>query len=311
MELRTFRAGDEAALASVYNEAAGPLPGFKPATEEEVRRRCSAADFDPATRVIAEDAGRVVGYCTFHGNGRVSFPWCLPAARTAADGLFEAARDAMRRRGLRLAFAAYRADWTDQGTFFQERGFRHARDMVNFTLDLADLPTRLNRPGAEFSSLRREDLPAVWALAPQALRARGPAELERHLCDNPYFTSGSAFVRRRKDGTPAAVGVLIRNPAFADPQAVDPAMPCFRLGAFGTEGMQAKRINGLFSVLAADGPEFNPLALSCLQHAAFWMEAADQGKLAAQAPSDVPHLLRFYQHHFRRQGSFPVLEHAL
>jgi hypothetical protein len=32
---------------------------------------------------------------------------------------------------------------------------------------------------------------------------------------------------------------------------------------------------------------------------------------AAQAPSDVPHLLRFYQSHFRHQGSFPVLERSL
>ena len=33
--------------------------------------------------------------------------------------------------------------------------------------------------------------------------------------------------------------------------------------------------------------------------------------LAAQVPSDAPHLLRFYQRLFRRQGSFPILERTL
>jgi hypothetical protein len=33
--------------------------------------------------------------------------------------------------------------------------------------------------------------------------------------------------------------------------------------------------------------------------------------VAAQVPSDVPHLLMFYQSHFRRQGSFPVYEKSL
>jgi hypothetical protein len=32
---------------------------------------------------------------------------------------------------------------------------------------------------------------------------------------------------------------------------------------------------------------------------------------AAQVASNVPHLLRFYQNYFRRQGSFPVYERAL
>ena len=33
--------------------------------------------------------------------------------------------------------------------------------------------------------------------------------------------------------------------------------------------------------------------------------------LAAQVPSDVPPLLRFYKQYFRRQGSFPIYERPL
>jgi hypothetical protein len=46
-------------------------------------------------------------------------------------------------------------------------------------------------------------------------------------------------------------------------------------------------------------------------HAARLLDASDLATLAAQVPSDVPHLARFYQQYFRRQGSFPVFERRL
>jgi hypothetical protein len=88
-------------------------------------------------------------------------------------------------------------------------------------------------------------------------------------------------------------------------------MPCFRLGAFGTEGMQWKRINGLFSFLAAPGKDVNPLGLELLSHAIPRLYETELETLAAQVPSDAPHLLRFYEQLFRKQGSFPVFEQAL
>ena len=88
-------------------------------------------------------------------------------------------------------------------------------------------------------------------------------------------------------------------------------MPCFRLGAFGTEGMQTKRINGLFSFLCASDRDVNPLALDLMHHATVRLEESDAGSLAAQVPSDAPHLLQFYQRYFRRQASFPVFEKTL
>src|SRR5207253_10788155 len=105
-------------------------------------------------------------------------------------------------------------------------------------------------------------------------------------------------------------GIVVADPTYADPNQVDAAMPCFRLGAFGTEGMTTKRINGVFSVLA-ESADINRLGLDLLNHATELLQQVDLESFAAQVPSDPPHLLRFYQHHFRRQGSFPVLERAL
>jgi hypothetical protein len=92
---------------------------------------------------------------------------------------------------------------------------------------------------------------------------------------------------------------------------VDALMPCFRLGALGTEGLSAKRINGLFSFVAADGPDLAPFVLDLLSHACLRLEDTNVEALAAQAPSDAPHLTRFYKQIFRRQGSFPVFERDL
>lgn len=312
MNIRPYQRGDEAAQVSIYNDAAGELLKFKPATLDEVRRRFRGPDFDPATHLFAVEGDLVVGYATFHANGRVSYPWCRKGHESAAEPLFAAQLDAMRARGLRRAFAAYRGDWPLTGDFFLAHGFRLVREMVSFVVDLVDLPTPAARSASAITPLRAEDVPAVFALAPEALRVGTPAELERHLLHNSYFPPDSAFVlRSRADETPVAAAVLVVNDAYANPKQLDAAMPCYRCGAFGTEGMQVKRINGLFSVLATNASSVNALGLDLLSHAAFRLYDTSVETFAAQAPSDVPHLLRFYQQYFRPQGKFPVYEREL
>jgi hypothetical protein len=76
--------------------------------------------------------------------------------------------------------------------------------------------------------------------------------------------------------------------------------------------MQTKRIKGLFSFLSGKQHNVNALGLDLLGYAASRLrDEADILTLAAQVPSDVPHLLSFYDRHFQRQGSFPVLERDL
>jgi hypothetical protein len=310
--IRTFQPGDEAAQISIYNEASAHLAKFKPASLDEMRRRCRAADFDPTTRFFAVVDGQPVGYASFHANGRVSYPWCRKGREDQAEPLVQAVLQAMQQRGMPKAFAAYRADWQAQQDFFVAHDFRMAREMANYWIDPVDMPTPAARRNPPIHPAHPRDVPEIFNLVPQALCVSLPSDLERHLFHNPYFAPDSVFVlRSRAEGTIAAAGILVVDQAYADPQQVDASMPCFRLGAFGTEGMQTKRINGLFSFLAKPGRDFNTLGLNLLGHAVFRMHNTDLKILAAQVPSDVPQLYRFYQDHFRRQGSFPVLERTL
>ena len=84
-------------------------------------------------------------------------------------------------------------------------------------------------------------------------------------------------------------------------------MPCFRLGAFGTELQRHKRVNGLFACVFAS----EPAAESLLAEAVRRLETSGLTHLAAQAPSDQPALVAFYDRYLRRQGSFPILRHDL
>jgi hypothetical protein len=309
---RTYGPGDDTQQVSIYNEAAAELPRFKPATLEEVRRRTRDPSFDPAARFVAAVDGRPMAYATYQANGRVSFPWCRKGHEELGDPLFARVLESMKERGHTRAFAAYRADWPGQLRFFGRHGFETRREMVGFVLDMMDMPTPPARPSSAVGPLRPEDVPAVLALGAGVLRLNDAAGLEKYLFHNPYFPPESLFaVRSRAGGAPLAVGLVIANPAYADPTQTDAGMPCFRLGTFGTEGLTTKRINGLFSFLAPAGRDLSPMGLDLLGYASFRLQDTDVATFGAQVPSDAGHLLRFYNQYFRRQGSFPVLERTL
>jgi hypothetical protein len=312
MEIRTYRPGDEAAQVSIYNEAAAELPKFKAATLDEVRRRARGADYDPAARFLALVEGRPVGYAVFQPNGRVSYPWCRKGQEAAAQPLFERVLQTMKARGLTRAFTAYRSDWPAQQEFFHNNGFQTRREMVNYVLDIVEMPTPMARPSSSVGPATPEDVPAMLEMGANVLLIRERSALEQYLFHNAYFPADSVFaLRLRAGGPPLAVGLLVANPAYAHPRQVDAAMPCFRLGAFGAEGMSSKRINGMFSFLTADTRDAHPLGLDLLGYAAYKLQDTDVETFAAQAPSDAGHLMRFYKQYFQRQASFPILERTL
>jgi hypothetical protein len=174
------------------------------------------------------------------------------------------------------------------------------------------MPTPSARPSNQITPLTVTDVPAVLQLGNGVLRTKTTAELEAYLFRNPWFSPDALFAHRgRASGPPLAVGVIISGAAYAQPKQVDAALPCFRLGAFGTEGLTTKRIKGLFSFLAATDQNAGPLALDLLNYAAIRLDATDIETFAGQVPSDVAQLARFYKQYFRRQGSFPVFELAL
>jgi hypothetical protein len=310
--IRTFLAGDEAGQAAVFNATCRELPGYKPAHSDDVRKRTRARGFDPTTRLYAEDDGKVVGYCTFNADGRVSYPWCLPGHEAHAEPLFACALEGLKSRGVRRAYAAYHKDWSAPAEFFTAHGMPKVRDMVNFYQELTDMPTMVTRPSSPISAFEPGDLPHLYAMGPELWHGMAQPDLWRSLLENPYFPPESVFViRARADRRPLAVALLIENPAYADPKKLDSSQPCFRLGAFGGEWGQPKRVNGLFSFAAAKDRSAFAFALDLMSHAASKLDGTSANGVAAQVPSDVPHLLMFYQSHFRRQGSFPVYEKAL
>ncbi len=311
MTIRTFQPGDELAQAAVFNASAYGLPGFKPATAEDVRRRVRSRQFDPTSRFYAEANDGVVGYCVLEPEqGRVSFPWCKKGYETLAEPLFDAVLQSAQTRGLTSVFAAYRHDWQPVLQFFADRGFSHTRDMINYCADPIDLPTLVNRSKLPISRLQRNDLPVIAAMGRGIIRLPD-AKLENYFFANPYFPAEAFLLLRTPSGAPKAIAIGLESSSYADVRMLDPWAPCFRLGAFGTEGLNTKRVNGLFSFLVADPAEALTAGLALLSEASQEMTEGTVNALAAQCPSDVPYLVNFYARYFKEQGRFPVLEKAL
>lgn len=308
MPIRPYQPGDETAQVRIYNAAAAALPGFKPANVDEVMRRYRTVDPDPTSKLYDVEGGDVVGYAVFNPNGRISYPWCLPEAQDLRTPLLEAALDAMRGRGHREAWAAYRGDWGPVLAFFRAHGFRQARAMINYVASTAELPREPVPTGRAIRPLSRGDLPQVRALG-RGLFDADDATLGAYFWENPYFETSSLFalVPSTDEGTLLGAALLIGDAGYADPTKIDPAMPCFRLGAFGTERERHKRVNGLFSCVFDDEAAGETL----LAEAGRRLEHNGLTHLAAQAPSDRPALLAFYDRHLHRQGTFPILVRGL
>jgi hypothetical protein len=310
VNIRTFQPGDERIQAGLFNMAAFRLHGFKPAQESDIQHRTRVRGFDPTTRFYAEEGGEVVGYCTLDpGQERVSFPWCKPGSESAAPQLFDAVLAAARQRGIRKVFAAYRRDWDAVNQFFLDNGFARARDVINYLADPVDLPTVASRGGTPIRRLRKDDLPAVAGMGKGVIRL--PLErLDTYFFANPYFPAEAVLVMEGRGDQPVAVGVGLESSTYADVKMVDAHAPCFRLGAFGSEGLNTKKVNGLFSFVAT--PQHTlPAGLGLLAEASQEMTEGTVTTLAAQCPSDVPHLVNFYTRYFKEQGRFPVFERQL
>lgn len=309
MILRHYRQGDEDVQARLYNDAADGLPGFKPASVAEIVRRYAAADPDPDAKFYAERDGAVAGYAVLNPNGRISYPWCAADAQDLRAPLLAAVLNALAARGTHEAWAAYRADWAVVRDFFLEHGFRVKREMINYVAPLSALPRVAAPAGQVIGTVARPDLSAIPSLGPEVFPGDAdPARLASFYWENPYFESDRLrALRRAEDGAFVAATLAIADASYADPTRIDPAMPCFRLGAFGTEQERHKRINGMFSVVFRDEAD----AVVLLSDAAATFERAGLTHVAAQAPSDAPRLVAFYDRYFQRQGAFPIYARSI
>ena len=149
-----------------------------------------------------------------------------------------------------------------------------------------------------------EELPDVLALGKGVFLDETPDEVESFVWNNPYFGPESLFgLRRDTDGLLLGAALVIGAAGSADPTKIDALMPCFRLGAFGTERERHKRVNGMFSCVfhAETAGEI------LLAEAARRLGAAGLTHVAAQVPSDRPELIAFHDRLFQRQGAFPIM----
>jgi hypothetical protein len=309
MLIRTYQPGDEIVQAEIYNTAAAGLPGFKPAKADEVVRRYRSVDPDPAAKFYAVEDDVVVGYAVLNPNGRISYPWCLPSAQTLRTPLLDAVLATLRQRDCHEAWATYRADWEPVLAFFAGNGFTQSRVMINFVAALAGLPRTTIPADQVVRPLERGDLPQVVALGEGIFTGLDLASLERFFWANPFFRSSSLFalVPRSDETKVLGAALLVGNAGYADPTKIDAAMPCFRLGAFGTEGERHKRVNGLFSCLFANETAGEILLAEAVRR----LDQAGLTHLAAQAPSDQTALVAFHDRFLNRQGSFPIFARSL
>jgi hypothetical protein len=311
MTIRSYQTGDEHAQARIYNMVAGRLPAFKPSTPQEISRRYQPTDLDSATRYYAIEGSAVVGYATFSSNGRVSYPWCLPGAESYQAPLLETVLAAMRERGLPEAWAAYRDDWVPVLDFFRGHGFREKRSMVNYVAEVSRLPAPDRLPANRLiEPLKNEELPRLIELGHGVFADVTRQELERFYWSNMFYRFAESLFALKEAESHRIVGVclLVVDDRFADPTKIDAAMPCFRLGTFGTERERHKRVTGLFSCAFADPAEGGLLLSAALGIAT---RHSQLSHIAAQAPSDAVALCGWYDQFFQRQGAFPILSRRL
>jgi hypothetical protein len=311
MSIRSYQTGDEHAQARIYNSVAGALPKFKPSTADEIARRYQPGDPDARSRYYAVENGEVVGYAVFGSNGRISYPWCLPGAEDQREPLLDTVLGEMRKRGLPEAWTAYRGDWTGVVDFLRAHGFRDKYTMLNYVAEVSRFPTPVDLPPNRLiAPLQQNELGQLIALDPALFGDVAATELERFYWHNPFYQFPESLfaLNDAQSGATVGVYVLVVSDRFADPIKIDPAMPCFRLGAFGTERERHKRVTGLFSCVFA-----NPAEADLMLAAALRSKAAGSGltHIAAQACSDAVSLCSWYDRLFQRQGSFPVLSRQL
>lgn len=309
MLIRPYRPGDEEGQVRVYNAATSGLPAYKAATAEEVAKRFGGSDPDPSTKFYAvePDGDEMVAYAVFNANGRMSYPWCLPGHEAARVPLMETLLEAMRDRGFSTAWAAYRADWSPIVGFLEGHGFKPLRRMVNYIARTDELPKLAPVRGMTVGGLTPGDLPRLIEIGGGLFHDRAE-HLQAFYWKNPYFNPDSLFAIRPIGGGPIrGAGLVVTDPSFADPSRIDPAMPCFRLGAMGTEAERLKRINGVVSFAFED----EAVGKALLSEASRRLVEAGVSLAAAQVPSDQEELIAFHDRYFDRQGEFPILSRTL
>ena len=264
MTIRTFQPGDDVAQVSHLQRGGRRAAEFQarhagraapPAARPGLRRR-------PRGSTPWPTAGRSATP-RFAANGRVSFPWCRKGHEAVAEPLLRRRPrgDARARPTARLRRLPRRLAGPARSS--RPTASRQTREMVNFVIDIVEMPTPAARRAANITPVtagRRARHPPPRGRRPA--RRRPPRRSKQHLFRNPYFSAASLFALRSRSGDDAgrrrrwssSRGLRQPRPGRRAP------CPASASGRSAPRGMTHKRINGLFSFLAADARELSAYA---------------------------------------------------
>ena len=129
ISLRHYRGPEDLHLQQAFwVQATRTLPWcWKPTVSPVLYSK--GPQFDPRSRCFAFDGDRLLGYCSFTGQGEfvsMGYPWVLPGyegelQERLYDAVYEFA--ASREYGGRRFAQRFRQPWTAQITFFEQHGF--------------------------------------------------------------------------------------------------------------------------------------------------------------------------------------------
>src|SRR5262249_27108160 len=156
------------------------------------------------------------------------------------------------------------------------------------------LPTRNDRrSNCTIAPLEPEHLYHLISLAPDLFRGSDPRNLEQFYWHNRFYDFPRSLFALKDGGSGEILGVylLVVSEQFADPHKIVAAMPCLRLGAFGTEHERHKRVNGLFSCAFANESVGETLLAQAITPQP---AGSTLTHLAAQVPSDSAALCAWY-----------------
>ncbi len=311
--IRSFTTGDDAARVGIFNEAAAGLPKFKPATLDEIRRRTHGRDFDPADAVLrrGQRAAAGIRYVSDQ-RARFASPGAARAANASPNRCSSASsgdEDSWSQAHLRRL--SRRLDGQTTSSWPMASATRTTWSTSYWTWPTCRRLRPATAPGISAADARMTYPP--WL---PLCRTRWALPIWRpwnatSCTTRTFHPMPPSSLRGKTEGQLAAAGILIVNPAYADPTQVD----CGH-AVFPARGVRHRRNDDeahQWPVQFPDAgrPRCQPArprpARLCLADAG----DTDVSTVAAQVSSAVPHLLRFYERYFRKQGSFPIFEREL
>ena len=218
-------------------QATRPLPWcWKPTVSPLLYSQ--SPQFDPRSRCFAFEGNRLVGYCSFTGQGQfvsLGYPWVLPEYEgELQEKLYDAVYGfaASDEYGGRTFAQRFRQPWTAQISFFERHGFVVQRRDPIYGLDLRPGETPRVAPSCDVACSAEFCWDDFRALSEQRL----PAE-QLNMWRQYFATVDFDFtVKASREGVPLTYfGLAIRSDtgfaeiigAALDPAAVEALRPSF------------------------------------------------------------------------------------